>query len=284
MKIALNGQQLSSTHTLAQLIDVLKQFDVNAVELWPQNIPGGTSFEEGERYETKDVAAAAKLLRLAGIEVACVTLGFSAAPVCVARGGTSALTEALCGAIDAAVILGAGLVNCYSTGLPLAVFKEAVLPAAAYAVTKGVVITLENEAHDESAMPQAIAKLVQAVNSPGFGTQFDSCNYYHAYVEPYPHAYDVISSHVRYVHLKGGCHHDSSRPGVFKGSRMRNSERDQIGYLPLPQAAYNVEAILNRLSADGYAGYITLEPHVPVGDVIRFYEIELPYLRRWIKN
>jgi len=63
---------------------------------------------------------------------------------------------------------------------------------------------------------------------------------------------------------------------------MRDSERDQIGYLPLPQTAYNVEAILDRLSADGYTGYITLEPHVPADDVIRFYDIELPYVRRWI--
>lgn len=280
MKLALNGQQLSATHDLPALLDVLDQFGVNAIDLWPANLAGGTTPEDAERYETKDVAGAARLLRARHITVACVTLGYWAAPVCVARGGTAALTEALCGTVDAAVTLGAGIVNCYSTGVPLCLFKQAVVPAAAYAAQHGVVITLENEAHDDSGLPGAVAELVRAVNSPGFGTQMDPCNYYHADVEPYPAAYETIRPHLRYVHLKGGCHYDATHAGVFKGSTMRGTSRDFIGYLPLPEAAFPIEALIRRLQRDGYDGYVTLEPHVPAAHVTEYYAIEIPYVRR----
>lgn len=282
MKIALNGQQLAATHDLAGLCDVLDHYGVRYVELWPANLPGGTDALEQERYEAKDVAAAARLLKSRGIEVACVTLGFWAAQLCIARGGTAALSEALGGAVDAAVTFGARLVNCYSVGIPFRLFRAAVTPAAKYAADRGVVITLENEAHDESFDPRAIAKLVADVGSPGFATQYDPCNYYHGGVEPYPAAYEAVRPHVRYVHLKGGCHFDPAHAGTFKGSLMRDESRGHIGYLPLPDAGFPVEAIVRRLRRDGYDGFVTLEPHVPASHVTSYYDIELPYLRRLI--
>lgn len=50
--------------------------------------------------------------------------------------------------MDAAVKLEARLVNCCTAHINLALFLEAVRPAAEYAAARGVVITLENEAHD----------------------------------------------------------------------------------------------------------------------------------------
>ncbi len=279
MKIALNGQQLAATHSLPEILDVFEAHGVKAIELWPTNFTGSSSTpEEFERFETKDVDVAGQLLRARGFEVACVTLGFHAAPLCIARGGTQRLTEALQGAVDTAVKLEARLVNCYTAHINLALFLEAVRPAAEYAAKRGVVITLENEAHDESALPESIADLVQAVNSPGFRTQYDPCNYYHAYIEPFPHAYEVIHEHIGYVHLKGGCY-DAERPGVHRGSLMRNSSRDHIGYVPMDEAAFPIEAIVRTLKADGYKGWVTLEPHVAAEFVPEFYVRDLAYLR-----
>ena len=279
MNIALNAQQLAQTHSLAEILDVFEAHGVRAIELWPANLSGSSQTpEEHERYETKQVAAAAELLRQRGFQVACLTLGFHAAPLCIARGGTRALTEALEGAVDAAVQLGSRLVNCYTAHVSAALFLEAIRPAADYAAARGVVITLENEAHDDSALPQTIAELVQSVNSAGFRTQFDPCNYYHAYLEPYPQAYETIAPHIGYVHLKGGCYF-APRPGVYQGSPMRGTD-DHIGYLPLEDSAFPVEAIVRRLEADGYSGWITLEPHVPAEAVPEFYARDLAYLRR----
>jgi sugar phosphate isomerase/epimerase len=285
MKLAINGQQLSATHTLAQILDVLDGHGVKAIELWPWNIPGSAETdEEKERFEKRDVSAAAKLVKARGFEVACVTLGFWAAPYCFAIGGGARYTEALKGAVDAAVTLGARLVNTYNVGLPLSIWGDAVKPAADYAASKGVVITLENEAHDESALPENIAAVCTRVASPGLKTQYDPCNYYHGHVEPYPHAYEVIKPHLGYVHLKGGCHYNASWRYVHQGSTMRESTRDFIGYLPLPDAAFNVEAIVRALKRDGYEGWVSLEPHVSEVHVLEFYQQEIPYLRKLISN
>jgi sugar phosphate isomerase/epimerase len=284
MKLAINGQQLAATHPLPKLLDLLEQFGVKAVELWPANLPGGGDAEANERFETRDVSGTAALLRERGFEVACVTLGFWAAPLCFARGGGPAFTEALRGAVEAAEQFGAGLVNTYNVGIPLSIWGAAVAPVAAYAATKGIVITLENEAHDESGLPQNVAALCERLASPGFGTQFDPCNYYHAGVEPFPAAYELIRPHVRYVHLKGGARYNPALEGMHKGSTMRDSERDHIGYLRLPDAAFNVAGIVRRLERDGYDGFVTLEPHVASKHIPSFYAQEVPYLRALLGN
>jgi sugar phosphate isomerase/epimerase len=280
MKIALNAQQLAATHTLPEILEVFELHGVKAIELWTSNFTGTSQTpEEFERFETKDIDTARELIRQHGFEVACVTLGFHAAPLCIARGGTKILTEALQSAVDAAVKLETQLVNCYTANVSLELFLEAVRPAAAYAAARGVVITLENEAHDESALPESILGLVNMVDSVGFRTQFDPCNYYHAYIEPFPHAYEVIHEQIAYVHLKGGCHY-AERPGVYQGSLMRHSSRDYIGYVPLDEAAFPIETVIRALQADGYQGWVTLEPHVPAEVIPEFYKRDLAYLRR----
>ena len=282
IQLAINGQQLAATHSLSELLDIADTFAIRAVELWPANIPGGATEEERERYETKAVTEATELLHRRGIAVACVTLGFWALPMCLSRGGISACTEALVGAIDAAVTLRSSLVNCYMTRMNTEAFIAALKPAASYAAERGVVITLENEAHDEAALARKVCAIVDAVDSPGFATQYDPCNYYHAYQEAYPDAYEVLHPHIKYVHLKGGCLYKDDRPGVYRGSLMRDSETERIGYLPLPEAAFPVTAILNRLVRDGYNGYVTLEPHVPAEFVTEFYAKEIPFVRSFL--
>jgi sugar phosphate isomerase/epimerase len=289
MKLAVNGQQLSRKYGLTEALDILTGFGVDAIELWPANIPMvkiNPTSEDNERFEGRDVAGAAALISSRGFSVACVTLGFMAAPICFARGGASAYTEALIGAIDAAVTLKARLVNCYCVGIPLSLFREAIRPAAAYAAERGVVITLENEAHDESALPNSVAKICKEVDSVGFATQYDPCNYYHADIEPYPHAYEAVQAHVGYVHLKGGCRFDANKTSALyhRGSLMRESTRDHIGYVPLPEAAFPIEAIIRRLKRDGYSGFVSLEPHVPMEALLEFYAVEIPYLRALLEE
>jgi sugar phosphate isomerase/epimerase len=284
MKIAINAQQLADTHSLSEILGVFESYGVKALELWPANLPGSSQTpEEHERYETKDVDAVRALLQQRGFQVACVTLGFHAAPLCIAKGGTQRLTEALQGAVDAAIKLESQLVNCYTAHVSLSLFLEAVRPAAEYAASRGVVITLENEAHDESALPESIASLVQTVNSPGFRTQYDPCNYYHAYAEPIPYAYEIIREHVGYVHLKGGCYY-ADRSGVYKGSLMRHSSRDHIGYVPLDEAAFSVDGILRVLKADGYKGWVTLEPHVPSAVIVEVHKRDLAYVQSLLES
>lgn len=281
MKLAINGQQLARTCTLSRILDVLDRHEVSAIELWPWNVPGkGRGREDEQRYEKRDIEGAAELLRKRGVTCACVTLGFRAAPLCFASGGARNYTAALMGAVDAAVTLGATVVNTYSVGIPLHLWAAAARPATEYARARGIVITLENEAHDESGRPENVAAAVELVGSPGLGTEFDPCNYYHAGVEPFPHAYTTLRRYIRYVHLKGGCEYHPGRPGIRKGYPMRDTDRDFISYVPLPDAAFNVAAMVRTLHRDGYRGWLTLEPHVTGAALHDYYRREVPYVKR----
>ena len=66
MRLGVSGQLLSQTHSLSEIVDVLQSLDVDAIELWPRNVPGGDGPEEEQRYEKKDVAGTRRLLTSAG--------------------------------------------------------------------------------------------------------------------------------------------------------------------------------------------------------------------------
>lgn len=283
MRLAVSGQLLSRTHSLSEIIDVLQSFAVDAIELWPRNVPGGEGEEEEQRYERKDVAGTARLLAERGMSVACVTLGFDILARC-AQAGTRYGAEALMGAVDAAAAFGAPIVNCYLAGLAPALFVEAMRPAAEYAGRSAVTIVLENEAHDDSGPAASVRAIVEAVGSPHFGTQYDPCNYYHANEEPYPAAYETVKPYIRYVHLKGGCHYDPvSRPHDAKGGTMRGSPDRFIGYTSIADGVVNADGVLRRLAHDGYDGFVTLEPHVPPQRAEELYALDIRYVRERLR-
>ncbi len=278
MKMALNGQMLAREHSLPAALEFVRSYGLDAMEIWPQNLVGGETVEERERYEGKDVTAAKAAYAAADMHCACVTLGFNAMRICTSSGGVANATAALAGAVDTAATLGAPVVNCYLAHMPPAIFVEAMKPAAAYAGTRNVAIVLENEAHDESGLALDVRHILEAVDSPHFQTQYDPCNYYHAYEEPYPYAYELLQDFIGYVHLKGGIHWNEVG-SCFKGGLMRGRRDAWIGYVALPDAAFNVERILERIKADRYDGYVTLEPHVPASALREIFDIEVPYLK-----
>ncbi len=153
---------LSQTHSLSEIVDILRSLDVDAIELWPRNVPGGDEPEEQQRYEKKDVAGTRRLLEERGMAVACVTLGFGSLKKCE-EAGAGYGTEALRGAVDAAAILGAPIVNCYLAGIAPELFVAAAQPAAEYAGSVGVTIVLETEAHDDSGPAARVRAIVEAI-------------------------------------------------------------------------------------------------------------------------
>jgi sugar phosphate isomerase/epimerase len=283
VRLGVSGQLLSQTHSLSEIVDVLQSLDVDAIELWPRNVPGGTGPEEEQRYEKKDVAGTRRLLDERGMSVACVTLGFGILKKCE-EAGPGYGTGALKGAVDAAAALGAPIVNCYLAGIAPELFVAAAQPAAEYAGSAGVTIVLENEAHDDSGPAASVRAIVEAIGSPHFGTQYDPCNYYHANEEPYPAAYEVVKPYVRYVHLKGGCLYDPElRPRDKQGGTMRGSTDRFIGYTSIPDGVVNADGVLRRLAQDGYTGYVTLEPHVNAEEALDYYRIDVPYVQERLR-
>lgn len=92
----------------------------------------------------------------------------------------------------------------------------------------------------------------------------------------------MIQEHIRYVRLKGGCRYVEGRPDIHRGGLMRGSDMERIGYVLLPDAAYPTDAVLRRLQADNYSGFVTLEPHVPADFVTAFYDREIPFVRSFL--
>lgn len=278
MRLAINGQQLAELYPLREMLGRVMSLGVDAVELWPRNLPGGNTDEEKQRYETKDVKGAARVLRELGLGAACVTLGFDALPMALRRGGVSACTEALTGAVETAEALGSALVNCYLAGIPGPTFAEAAGPAAEAARKRRITIVLENEAHDDSATPEGMLEILDAVDSPALKTLYDPCNYYQAREEPYPFTYEALKDRIGYVHLKGGVTYRAGSE-AHRGGTLRGVADSYIGYVPLSASAYDVAAVVGRLVRDGYRGFVTLEPHVPAQEVETFLAADLDHLR-----
>ncbi len=53
----------------------------------------------------------------------------------------------------------------------------------------------------------------------------------------------------------------------------------RILYTPPIESAVNVPGLLSRLKQDGYEGYIALEPHSSVENVLAYYQNAMPLLR-----
>jgi sugar phosphate isomerase/epimerase len=283
VKLALSGQLFSHTHELAAIADIFHSLGVNAIELWPENIPGGETKEARGRYDGKDIERVRDLLQAQQISVACLTLGGVTKQA--AEAGAGYATEALIGAVDAATILGSPLVNCYLEAFSPDFFIEFVSPAVEHAASKNITIVLENEAHDDSGTAEGVRAIVEQVNSPHFGTVYDPCNYYQACEEPYPGAYEIVKDHIRYVHLKGCCRYDPQiRPNDHRGGLLRYSKDAYIGYTSIEEGVANADGILHRLVQDGYTGFITLEPHVTVADAMTYYARDVTYMRERLKE
>jgi sugar phosphate isomerase/epimerase len=180
-------------------------------------------------------------------------------------------------------------VNCYAYYFALghdADIKSLVKvmkPIVDYAEEMEITVVLENEAHDASGTPEGMLKILKALNSDHFRTNFDATNYYHANIEPFPYAYELLKDYIAYIHLKNGCRFiQGIHPDYAKGAPFAPPNTSSyIFYTPLPYGAVNIEGLITRLKDDGYEGFCTLEPHVHTLDkLMEYYKVEVAYLKQ----
>ena len=289
MKLAACGAPLGKVKTLEEILKVLKKHRVDAIEIWPWNVPleGDPLPHQENRYEGRRIEEVGKITKLYNIQVACVTMpgAFSKEMVSEPEVYASSLRYT----VDVAKELEAPLVNHYCIHWALGRqanignYLSAVASAVERAEEQGVTIVLENEAHDASATAEGMLKIVQSVASERFRTVFDACNYYQASQEGFPFAYEVLKDYIVYVHIKNGCvfqpqtgHSEESKGEGFTGSNAPNN----IYYPVLSKGAVNIDGLLLRLAQDGYDGYCTLEPHTTPNNVEDYYRQETDYLRK----
>ena len=116
-------------------------------------------------------------------------------------------------------------------------FREAAVCAQA----KGIFLGMENHKGSIAGDPEAIMRLVRAVDSPFFGILYEPANLTHCGVD-YQTAYDLFRGWVTHVHVKDWHHVD----GTY--------ERTMLG-----QGKLDTRWLVDTLEADGYSGHYALE-------------------------
>ena len=262
---------------VTKLLEMARRYQVEHVDVW---------FPKNTRVEGLDRSVA--LIQEAGVSVACVSTWTHL----YWPGDVAAQQALLLDGIGVAHRLGARFANTYfghgaiqDDELAIATYVENLQPCLERAAALGVTLCLENEfdvlgddpqASDVTRRPERLRELVERVDSPYFRLTFDACNFYFAGTEPYPYAYDVLKDYVSYVHLKDGARYDSSRYG---DQVLRFTDHSGAYVcLPLGQGAINSHGLLARLMADGYDGFLALEPHVEADRMGETYRQTMAYL------
>ncbi len=285
MELGISGQALASVNTLEEIMQILRKFNVDNIELWGQNVPfcvGEIGNEDG--YIGKDSDFVLTLLNKYNITPACVTFGGAFSQQYF---DNDTYADELVAAVKFAAAIGAKRVNhyCFHISMNEIDFdrlEKYMRPALLEAEKLGIIMVLENEAHDSTFTPENMLKVLTYMNSPNFKTNFDATNYYHAGVEGFPYAYDTLKKFIGYVHIKNGCiYNDAVHAGLDgKGAPMSGILTGKDYFYPtIGEGAVNMTGLLNRLRAEGYDGFITLEPHVSPASVESYYEKEIKFLR-----
>jgi len=288
MKLGISGQLLGETMNLEEIMEIFKKYDVTNMEIWPNNIPctDKNNSVSWTKYEGRDILRAKEILKEHGVNAVCVTM-----PGAFDKEISSNMEEyaaALRYTVEVAKELGASFVNhycyylCLDQSPDIGRLMKYMKPAMELAESEGIIMCLENEAHDATRTPKGMLKIIDSFGSGSFKTNFDAVNYYHAGQEGFPRAYDILKKHIAYIHLKNGClfnaqagHSDKS-----KGTPMTGAFSSNIIYYPtIPKGAVNIDGLLIRLKEDGYDGYCVLEPHTTVDWAEKYFKEETGYLR-----
>lgn len=287
MKLAISGEGLGSVYRLEDILRIIKKNKVQAIEIWPENVPveAGKELVHKRLYANRDAGRAKEILDREGVKAACVCFGAGFAKELAQD--RELFSSELKRAVKTAHRLGAGVVNhyCYYVAMeePWSVerLKSYYDPAIEEAEKYGIYLALENEAHDITRSPEQMAQIVDAMGSPCFRTNYDAVNYYQAGFEGFPYAYEVLKDRIVHVHIKNGCvycpehgHKENCRGAAMTG-RMSGGN---IYYPVASDGAVNIDGLLMRLKKDGYKGFCSLEPHTVPELCMEYYREETGYL------
>lgn len=241
------------------------QLAIHALDYWPWN------------RGTLSIPQYRDLLSRFDIQVYVVNV-----PSSVARAGIpgqeSLVTQVLSDAIDEAVALDAAFVQFYTGVGPWAEFlttakmlARQLRPALERAAEVGVTLLLENNldqrGEDPSGLnpsrrPEMVLTVMEQADSPYLGLCYDPCNFYTVGAEGFPYAYELLKPYIRNVHVKDCVCYSP----LLHNEKAKNQKLlvDSITGPHLPvvvgEGAVNWGGILRRLEADGYEGWVTLDP------------------------
>jgi 3-dehydroshikimate dehydratase len=113
---------------------------------------------------------------------------------------------------------------------------------SARASAAGVILLHENEKDIYGDSIARCVDLLQSCSAPQFQAAFDPANFIQCGQTPFPDAYDALRAWLQYVHVKD--------------ARLDGS------VVPAGEGVAHWPELLQRLRADGYDGFLSLEPHL----------------------
>ena len=172
--------------------------------------------------------------------------------------------ERLCLAAD---ILGCDMIRGFSFFAPEcgALPPEALAPCYAEAVrlleARGKLLILEADPSVNTTSHRALAALADAIGSPRVRLLYDpgNCLYDPGRETPYPDGYEAVRPRLAHVHVKDA---------VREGAESR-CVKVSTGGVDWP-------ALLKRLKADGYDGWLSLETHYRAGAQLSEEQMKRP--------
>lgn len=286
IKLTMSGEVLSRDLSLEKAIEITHSLGIQNFELWAQNCKSQSIDAHPRLYKNRDVARSKKIFEDCGIHVACVAFGGAFHPEIVQD--ARFYSEELIRSIEVAAEMGANYVNHYCNliapqfEINFEILDRYFAKALERAETLGVVMVLENEAHDMTHTPENVLAIIKHFNSDYFRASFDVTNFYQAGNEAFPYSYELLKEVIGYVHIKNGCifNPNANHDQCWKGGAMTGYLSGREIYYTLPdQGAVNIQGLIGRLQSDHYDGYITLEPHSSLVNVLVYYQSAVPYLR-----
>ncbi|MNJ67137.1 hypothetical protein D3C77_632800 [compost metagenome] len=83
---------------------------------------------------------------------------------------------------------------------------------------------------------------MESCRAPHFASAFDPANFVQCGSEVFPDAFKLLKPYIKYVHIKDAL--------------------DDGSNVPAGMGAGRIEEVLANLKADGYEGFLSLEPHL----------------------
>jgi sugar phosphate isomerase/epimerase len=114
---------------------------------------------------------------------------------------------------------------------------------ASIAEDRGLVLAHENEKQIYGDRPERCADLITAVSSPALRATFDAANFVQCGVAPHSQAYGLLRPYLVYVQVKDAL-----------------AATGEV--VPAGQGDGQVRETLSALGSEGFAGYLSLEPHL----------------------
>ncbi len=117
---------------------------------------------------------------------------------------------------------------------------------------KDIILLHENEKDIFGDTEVRCRELLNEISSPNFKAIFDFANFVQVDVDTLK-AYELLESDIEYIHIK---------------------DATKDGNVPCGTGDGEIKAILTKVFAKGYDGFLTLEPHLAVFDSLKDLELE----------